>query len=1013
MRKLEYAIALLLCAAAVVLMPTPSSARGSVADGPLRKDFEEAKALYEGEMYGEAMDRFSTLSDDYGIDDAEAYRVLCAIHLRLPGYENIVSRFKESYPVSGFIPQINLAYALALFDEKDFEGASTLFETLSRHHVFRKQVPEFLFKRAYCDFELRNLDRALQRFKDLELRTYSDYTAPARYAIGYICYEQRNFKEAVEWLEKASEDHRFYGIADFYILESRFMLEEYERVKLDGPAILEKVSDDKKARTARLISEANLVLGDAAAAKKYLDESNRSLSPKSYSDFFYAGSVLFAVRDYQGAIDNYSMMRDRSDSLGQIANYNMGYSYIKTRNKVAAMAAFKDASMSDFDPKIKEDAYFNYAKLAFDLNNDSSVFHEYLRIYSDRSKGDRIYSYIALAALYNRDYEGAVEAYDNIDELDDDMRDNYMKANYLRAHELIGDGSYRGAVPYLKAAAYYSDRRTVFNQMARYWLAEAYYRSNMFAESESVFTELYNTAALYGMEESSLILYNIAYCNFKEEDYATAAKWFSEYLSSKTPRYRKEAFLRYGDCMFMLEKYADAVGAYESVMNGYPDPDDLYACYQAGISYGLAGDNAKKIRVLSAVKETSPDAALYDETMFELGRSYVKAGDDESAVGCFDILAAGAKDSTFMTRSYIELGMIYRNRSDNAKALQCYRKVVEDMPAGEYAESALLAIESIYKAENTPEEYLAYIESIGKSSLKSEDEKEMMIFNAAEQNYLSENYPKAITSIESYISRYPEGKMLPAAEFYMAESYRNLGQLETACDHYLKVMESGTGSYVEAATLNYAVLSYSLQKYTDALDAYSSLYETAALENNRFTASVGMMRSAYRAKDYEAAVRYAALLKSDERCDDDLGREADYVMAKSYLATSRREEAYGLLSGLAAHPETEEGAEAAYLVIQDAYDRGDFEAVENKVYTFSDSGTEYAYWLAKAFLVLGDTFVEKGDLEQAEATFESVAQGYSPQTGGSDDVTEGAAMRLGKLAELKASGAAGTAGTGL
>ena len=95
MRKLEYAIALLLCAAAVVLMPMPSSARGSETDRSVRKDFEEAKALYEGEMYGEAMDRFSTLSDDYGLDDAEAYGVLCAIHLRLPGYENMVSRFKE------------------------------------------------------------------------------------------------------------------------------------------------------------------------------------------------------------------------------------------------------------------------------------------------------------------------------------------------------------------------------------------------------------------------------------------------------------------------------------------------------------------------------------------------------------------------------------------------------------------------------------------------------------------------------------------------------------------------------------------------------------------------------------------------------------------------------------------------------------------------------------------------------------------------------------------------------
>ena len=999
MRKLEYAIALLLCAAAVVLMPTPSSARGSETDRPVRKDFEEAKALYEGEMYGEAMDRFSTLSDDYGLDDAEAYRVLCAIHLRLPGYENIVSRFKESYPVSGFIPQINLAYALALFDEKDFEGASALFETLSRHHVFRKQVPEFLFKRAYCDFELRNLDRALQRFKDLELRTYSDYTAPARYAIGYICYEQRNFKEAVEWLEKASEDHRFYGIADFYILESRFMLEEYERVKLDGPAILEKVSDDKKARTARLISEANLVLGDAAAAKKYLDESNRSLSPKSYSDFFYAGSVLFAVRDYQGAIDNYSMMRDRSDSLGQIANYNMGYSYIKTRNKVAAMAAFKDASMSDFDPKIKEDAYFNYAKLAFDLNNDSSVFQEYLRIYSDRSKGDRIYSYIALAALYNRDYEGAVEAYDNIDELDDDMRDNYMKANYLRAHELIGNGSYRGAVPYLKAAAYYSDRRTVFNQMARYWLAEAYYRSNMFAESESVFTELYNTAALYGMEESSLILYNIAYCNFKEEDYATASKWFSEYLSSKTPRYRKEAFLRYGDCMFMLEKYADAVGAYESVMNGYPDPDDLYACYQAGISYGLAGDNAKKIRVLSAVKETSPDAALYDETMFELGRSYVKAGDDESAVGCFDILAAGAKDSTFMARSYIELGMIYRNRSDNAKALQCYRKVVEDMPAGEYAESALLAIESIYKAENTPEEYLAYIESIGKSSLKSEDEKEMMIFNAAEQIYLSGNYRKALVSLQAYIDKYPSGMKSDQAEFYMAESYKNTDQPEKACDYYAKVAESGSGSFRELAVLNYSRISYGLQRYEDALGGYVSLRNSAQFENNRYEALLGMMRSAYMAHRYADAIGYASEVKADGGSGADIVREADRIMAKSYLATSRRDEAFAILETLAKDPGTPEGAEAAWLIIQDCYDRGEFEDVENKVYALSDAGTGQTYWLAKSFIVLGDAFAERGEFEQAKATFQSVLDGYTPPEGG-DDVQDNVRMRLSKLEEL-------------
>ena len=57
------------------------------------------------------------------------------------------------------------------------------------------------------------------------------------------------------------------------------------------------------------------------------------------------------------------------------------------------------------------------------------------------------------------------------------------------------------------------------------------------------------------------------------------------------------------------------------------------------------------------------------------------------------------------------------------------------------------------------------------------------------------------------------------------------------------------------------------------------------------------------------------------------------------------------------------------------------------------------YWLAKSFLVLGDTFVEKGDLTQAKATFESVRDGYEP-SGSSDDVLDNAVMRLAKLEEL-------------
>ena len=161
----------------------------------------------------------------------------------------------------------------------------------------------------------------------------------------------------------------------------------------------------------------------------------------------------------------------------------------------------------------------------------------------------------------------------------------------------------------------------------------------------------------------------------------------------------------------------------------------------------------------------------------------------------------------------------------------------------------------------------------------------------------------------------------------------------------------------------------------------------------------GMMRSAYRGHDWAKALESAEHVIYDTRSDDALKTEAEYIKAKSYLATSRRDEAFAILTKLSADVSGAYGAEAAYMVILDCYDRGDFEEVEKKVYAFSDAGSSQTYWLAKSFIVLGDSFVENGELNQAKATFESVRDGYEP-SGEGDDVQDNVQMRLKKLEEI-------------
>ena len=961
------------------------------------QEFRDAMRLYDKEMYSRSKVMFDRIGGDVKTADPAGYALLCDVRTDKPGYVNSMETFLVKYPYSALIPQIKFYHALNLFDKQEYIAASDLFSEINEKNLYRGQRLEYTFKKAYADLENGHIHFAKTGFAEVEKDKFSDYTAPSRYGIAYVEYQLKNFKEAAEWFEKAALDPRFKEPAGYYILECRFMMKDYDYVLAEGEKMFATVPSDRKSHLARILSETFLVKGKVAQARDYYDLSIKDVKDtNTRADWFYSGSVLYAAQDYKGAIDNFTRIEERCDSIGQIADYNLGYSYIQVKDKVSAMGAFKNASELKFDAAIAEDAFFNYAKLAFDLNNDTSVFSDYLRRYPSAGKDEQIYSYMAIAALYDHDYARAVDAYDRIDELDKDMRQNYMKANYLRANQLVKHGSYRKAIPCLKAAAYYSPKNTRVNQLSRYWLAESYYRNDQYSDARGLFVELYNASALYGMQEGYLMPYNIAYCYFKEGNYTLAKKWFGEYLGEKSVKFRKEALVRKADCDFVAKNYGAAAQAYDIVLKDYFDVNDIYPYYQAALSYGLNDNVDRKIELLSNVLDASIDSEFYPEAIYELGRTYAVKEDDENATKCFNIITQSVKDSIYVAKAYIEMGTLARNNSMFNEALGYYKIVAEEMPLSEYADDALLAIESIYQTKNSPEEYLAYIDSIGKGNIKTADEKENMIFNSAEQVFLSENYSKALVALQSYVDKYPTGSNLYKADFYMAESYKMLGKTEQACDSYKRVIEKGEGSFVELSMLNFANLSFRLERWDDAYGGYSSLYDAARLGNNTFAALVGMMRSAFKAYDWDMAWKAAEKVGSDGRADEELKVESEYVKAKSFLAMSRREEAFAVLETLARNVSGKFGAEAAYMLIQDSYDRGDFEQVETKVYAFADAGSGQTYWLAKCFIILGDSFMERDEVEQAKATFESVRDGYNP-SGEDDDVLDNVKMRLKRI----------------
>ena len=954
-------------------------------------EYRRALDLYGHGMYAEAVQ----LLDRIPGSEAEGYAALCAIELQSPGFEKRVEAFLDRWPESPLVPQVNFRWAQDLFDRGAYEQAFYRFNCVAQDELMKDQVPEYAYKKGYSAFGSGDLTLARTILERMQSLPASDYTAPSQYSLGYVCYSQGDFREAADWFAKSASDPRFTQLANYYILECRFNEKDYDYVVKFGEEIFNKIPEDRQAHFARIMSEAYLVLGDKEKARSYYQKNLEEKTVRNRSDYFYAGSVLYAVEDWQGAVDNFGQMPERTDSLGQIANYQMGYSYIQLKNKVAALTAFKDAAALDHNRDIQEDAYFNYAKLAFDLNNDVSAFNDYLKRYDALSKGDQIYSYMAMAALANHDYEAAVAAYDNIDELDPRMQSNYMKAYFLRANQLIENGAWRDAVPHLKAAAYYSPRQDPFNQLSRYWIAESYYRDGKYADARTVLMDLYNLSALDGKKEGDLIPYNIAYTFFKEEDYPAALKWFNNYLGGRHDSNGSDAETRIGDCYFFQKDYTTAIAAFERKLAEYPDVDDIYPYFRAGVACGLVRDFPRKVRFLERVKNASPSAPYYSEALYELGRAYVSVGEPEDAVRAFRTLRSSTDDPDYATKALLELGMIARNGGDDAKALDYYKQVATE--GGEYADDALLAIESIYRTRQEPDAYLAFVNSLGDKASRTDAQKEDVYFSTAEEIFLGGNYAKAESTFKSYLEKYPQGARVAEAEFYLGECYRGLGDKEKAADYYASALGRGLdGSFLESAYLRLGDLNYSMQRYAKSYDSYRKLQDVSQLDDNKYTASVGMMRSAFKAREFEDAIAAAQSVRSDRRSSDDVKREADYVRAKSCLGMSRRAEAYGLFEQLAKDPSTDEGAEAAYLIIQDRFDRAEFAGIEDKVYDFSAKAAGQNYWLAKAFIVLGDTFAENGNMTQAKATFDSIKSGYTPY-GPEDEVLDQVELRLRKL----------------
>lgn len=989
---------------ALLLMILPCGYAAAV-DGPdWSGRLESARKLYYSGSYYAAEKAFDELAasaegrNELKQSEVEAYKVLCAIALDRVNIDGLVKVFSDKYPNAPELSMVRYALASKYFDRGRYAEAGRILGHINEQYLYKGWRTEFRFKRGFCRMTQGKRKEAAEDFESIIASKAAHYTYPSLYYLGYVRYLDKQFEEAGGLFVKAAADSRFKLMSSYYLLESKFLSGDHYYVTDNGQQVYDSIGDDLKPNVARILSESYFSLGESQMAQKYMDIYEASATEISRKDHYLSAMLSYSLESWPRAITSFGKVIGEADSLTQSARYYKANCHLRSGNKLAAMIDFKEASELPFDAVIAEDAMFNYAKLSFDVNSDISRFAEYLEKYPSGQRSDIINNYMAMALIDREDYETAVSMLRKINNPSPEVASNLQKASFLRAMQLVESGAWRSALPMLDISTGSGGDNPELSNLATFWKAECLFRDERYSDAIAMNNKILSDKGFKRSAEYPMALYNQAYCYFKRGEYGAAQKWFADYLACPDTYFEKDARIRMADSHYMQNDYSTAAALYEGISDRYPGSDDIYPLLQAALAYGLAGSENKKVELLSEAVSNHPSAPLYPKALYELGRAYAQQDRGEDASECFLTLLGVKSDSTYLSKAMLELAMINSNAGKYDKALEYYRSIVKRAPDTEMARDALAGMENIYRIINKPNEYLAYIDEMGYSSSKTDDERGSMLYAAAEQLYYQGNYASATNELQSYLASYPKGSDSPKAYYLLAESLRRTGRKEAASDAYRSAIAAG-GAYREAALSSYALLCYELERYDKASAAYAALSEAATMDDVKCAAFSGKMRSDYRSRNYETSIAAADSVLTFTHAAKNVLREADYTKAMALVSYGDRDRAVDIFRNLAADASDGYGAESAYMLILNSYNAGDYEAVEERTYAFSESGSGQMYWLAKSFIVLGDSFAARGDREQAEATYRSIAEGYKPA--GEDDVLRTVNDRLAKLSNNK------------
>lgn len=962
----------------IIVSQTTLMAQDQLSQNKIEKLFRSGTELINHSNYGAARMVFSEFlllapPTDSRRGEAEYYVAFSALSLGHRDGEKLIDDFIDHNPSS---PKASTAYydlANFFYAEANYIKAGSYFKKVNFPALTSDQQSQGHFKFGYSYFSQKKLEEALEQFNFVK-RQSNAYSPASNYYAGFIEYSTGKFDEALFDLKKAETSPVYANVVPYLIANVYYKQGRYDTLLEYANTLKDRSDLTNSSEIAMLVGEAQYFKGDYKKAldpyQKYLDNTAKAESGL----LFRAGYANYAAGNHAKGIEYLDRAAAAKDTVSYYASYYLGILYLQQGNKPYALNAFNYAKKNPTDKKLAEESSFQFAKVSYDAGKpDLAIdeFERFLKIYPASAHTVEVKELLAQAYVNGNNFNKAIEYIESLPSRNQYINQAYQKAAYLKGSELFNKNEYEAAVEFFsKSLEYPIDKEVV--AMASFWSGEAYSIGKHYDDAISNYVHVVALESAAGQELVIKSRYGLGYAYFNQQAYDKALVNFREFVSKgtkTTPNY-VDGLIRLADCYYGAKRYDDALTYYNQARTqGSPDND--YVLLQSGVIYGIQRKYAESRNLFTDLVRAYPKSQYRDEAMFQQAQFEIEQGNYQAAVDGLTQLIRGGTNSNFLPYAYMRRGASYFNLKQYDKTIGDYATVIQQYPSHPVAEEALLPLQEALNIAGRSSEFEKYVTQFKKANPENKG-LESLDFEAAKNIYFDQQYQKAITSLTTFLSTYPQTPKAQEANYYIAESYYRLRDYPKALPIYRELSNEKTFSLSPKTIARVAEIEFKQGQYENAVASYRKVERAAANKRDQYTAWSGLMESFYLLAQYDSADAYARIILERGNVNADAQNRATLFLGKTAMARGDFETAKDEFLNTLNAARDESGAEAKYLLAQIFFQQKEHKQCYETLVSLNNDFSAYQMWVGKSFMLLADNFMAMDDLFQAKATLQSL-----------------------------------------